>query len=112
MNKATDIARNMVMRYGMDETLGQAIYVEDQPRFLEGVIKPASAPGNYSQETAREIDTAVRALVDTAFNRATAILTRHRKELDNVAAKLLEKETINADELPKLPPEPEAQAAE
>ena len=112
LNKATDIARNMVMRYGMDETLGQAIYVEDQPRFLEGVIKPASAPGNYSQDTAREIDNAVRALIDTAFNRATAILTRHRKELDSVAAKLLEKETINADELPKLPPEPEVEAAE
>jgi cell division protease FtsH len=112
LNKATDIARNMVMRYGMDETLGQAIYVEDQPRFLEGVIKPASAPGNYSQDTAREIDNAVRALIDTAFNRATAILTRHRKALDSVAAKLLEKETLSAEELPKLPPDPESQAAE
>ena len=65
----------MVMRYGMDETLGQAIYVEDQPRFLEGVIRPLGMGGIYSQETAREIDVAVRALIDRAFARATKILT-------------------------------------
>ena len=112
LNKATDIARNMVMRYGMDETLGQAIYVEDQPRFLEGVVRPAGAPGNYSPETAREIDTAVRGLIDKAFDRATAILKRHRKDLDEVAAQLLEKETLSAEDLPQLPPEPESQAAE
>jgi cell division protease FtsH len=112
LNKATDIARNMVMRYGMDETLGQAIYVEDQPRFLEGVYRPPGANATYSQETAREIDTAVRKLVDKAFERATAILSRHRKELEEVAKKLLEQETLTAEDLPKIPPEPEAAAAE
>lgn len=114
LNKATDIARNMVMRYGMDETLGQAIYAEDQPRFLEGVMHPSNIGAIYSQETAREIDCAVRALIDAAFARATTILTRYRKELDKTARELLEKETLSGEELPKLPPEPKksTQAAE
>jgi cell division protease FtsH len=112
LNKATDIARNMVMRYGMDATLGHAIYVEDQPRFLEGVVRQPGISSVYSQETAREIDCAVRQLLDRAFERASAILTRHRAALDQTAAKLLEKETLEADELPKLPPEPQSRAAE
>jgi cell division protease FtsH len=106
LNKATDIARNMVMRYGMDETLGQAIYVEDQPRFLEGVIRPPGTGGIYSQETAREIDVAVRALLDRAYARATEILTRHRDLLEDTAKRLLAQETLSEDELPELPPEP------
>jgi cell division protease FtsH len=114
LNKATDIARNMVMRYGMDETLGQAIYVEDQPRFLEGVVRPPGMGGIYSQETAREIDVAVRALIDRAFERATAILTRHRDLLEDTAKRLLAQETLSEEELPELPPEPgeETKAAE
>jgi len=112
LNKATDIARNMVMRYGMDSTLGLAIYVEDQPRFLEGIVRQPGISSVYSQETAREIDCAVRKLLDRAFERATAILTRHRAALDETAAKLLDKETLEASELPKLPPEPQSRAAE
>ncbi len=105
LNKATDIARNMVMRYGMDETLGQAIYVEDQPQFLTGALRPPGMAGTYSPETAREIDTAVRDLIDQAFKRATAILTRHREDLEAVAAKLLKQETLVAEDLPEIPPE-------
>jgi cell division protease FtsH len=107
LNKATDIARNMVMRYGMDETLGQAIYIEDQPQFLAGMLERPGMAGTYSPETAREIDVAVRALIEKAFERASAILTRHRRELDAVAAKLLEKETLTTEDLPELPPEPD-----
>ena len=106
LNKATDIARNMVMRYGMDETLGQAIYTEDQPRFLEGVVRPPGLGGIYSQDTARETDVAVRELIDSAFARATEVLERHRDSLESTARKLLELETLTAEDLPKLPPEP------
>ncbi len=104
----------MVMRYGMDETLGQAIYVEDQPRFLEGVVRPGGMSGLYSQETAREIDVAVRQLIDEAFERASGILSRHRDVLEETAQKLLKQETLSEAELPKLPPEPgeAARAAE
>jgi cell division protease FtsH len=62
--------------------------------------------GIYSQETAREIDLAVRALLERAFECATAILTRHRDLLEDTAKRLLEQETLSEKELPKLPPEP------
>jgi cell division protease FtsH len=58
----------------------------------------------YSQETAREIDTAVRELVGQAFERATEILTAHRKDLDETAQLLLTRETLNAEYLPVIKP--------
>ena len=112
LNKATDIARSMVMRYGMDETLGHAIYAEDRPTFLEGTpAQPSMRIPWYSQETAREIDTAVRQLVGRAFERATSVLKKHRKELDETARLLLKRETLNAEDLPAISPDG-AKAAE
>jgi len=112
LNKATDIARSMVMRYGMDETLGHAIYAEDRPTFLEGTpSQPSMSIPWYSQETAREIDTAVRQLVGEAFKRATAVLKELRKELDETAQLLLQRETLNAEDLPAIGPD-DAKAAE
>ncbi len=102
--KATDIARGMVMRYGMDETLGQATYEQRQPLFLDGG-QSAPMPGetrSYSEKTASDIDAAVKTLLDAAFDKATAILGANRKLLDTTAGKLLEKETLTADELPKV----------
>jgi ATP-dependent Zn protease len=57
---------------------------------------------HYSEETAREIDCAVRELTDQAREKALAILTTFREELEESAARLLEKETLLADELPRL----------
>ncbi|NKB57657.1 MAG: ATP-dependent zinc metalloprotease FtsH [Alphaproteobacteria bacterium] len=101
LNKATEIARNMVTRYGMDPTLGHATYVEEPPRFL-GDIASQNLHGRYSEETAQSIDRAVRALIASAFSRATDILGRYRETLDQTAERLLEKETLMADELPAL----------
>jgi cell division protease FtsH len=101
LDKATDIARNMVMRYGMDETLGQVTYVEEQPLFLGGASIQRPQTRSYSEKTASQIDEAVRKLVQDAFDQATAILKRNRKILDQTAKKLLEKETLSAEELPK-----------
>ena len=112
LNKATDIARNMVMRYGMDETLGHAIYAEDRPSFLEGLPgQPGSGIPWYSQDTVREIDTAVRTLVGTAFDKATRVLKRHRKALDETARLLLKRETLNAEDLPAIEPDDTERAA-
>ena len=106
LNRATDIARNMVMRYGMDDTLGQVIYVEETPHFLDvSGVRVTSQPQLYSQETAREIDCAVRALVDRAYETARQILEANRKPLDEMASRLLEKETLVAEELPRIPKE-------
>jgi cell division protease FtsH len=107
--KVTDIARSMVTRYGMDPTLGQAAYETERGTFL-GL--PSEGGGRrFSEDTAREIDLAVRERIDQAYQRALEILRKRRGELTNLSHKLLEKETLTADELPRPTPPPEAEAA-
>jgi cell division protease FtsH len=98
--KVTDIARSMVMRYGMVQTLGHVAYEEDRPPYLGGPLPMGHR--EYSEETAREIDVAVRAIVEGAYEKALAILKRHRGALETWAKKLLEKETLVEAELAEL----------
>jgi cell division protease FtsH len=100
--KATDIARSMVMRYGMDEKLGQVAYEQDTAPFLDTPGAAAWQPRRYGEETAREIDTAVRDIVQAAFEHAREVLRQHRDSLEQGAAELLEKETLNEDDLRAL----------
>ncbi|MDH3671599.1 MAG: ATP-dependent zinc metalloprotease FtsH [Gammaproteobacteria bacterium] len=102
LDKATDIARNMVTRFGMSEELGQMTYEEQREGFL-GQAQGLTAR-NYSEETAREIDCAVRELTDSARERAMQILSTYRQQLDQGAKLLLDKETLVASELPRLEP--------
>ncbi len=98
--KVTDIARSMVMRYGMVKSLGHVAYEEDQSRFL---MTPGFQKNReYSEETAREIDIAVRDIVKSAYDTAVGILSKERKTLENWARKLLEKETLVVAELDEL----------
>ena len=90
--KVTDIARNMVMRYGMDERLGHLSYEEERAPLLPSPI--AVQERKYSEDTAREIDRAVREIVKSAFERALAIPKRHRNVLEDGARELLKKETL------------------
>jgi len=95
--KATDIARSMVMRYGMEEKLGNLSYQDPPSPFL-----PAGQPQSarqYSEETAREIDRSVRAISDTSFERAVSILTANRAVLEEGARQLLQKETLTEEEI-------------
>jgi len=111
LQKATDIARAMVTRFGMVESLGQVAF-EDQPQPLLGT--PPGSFGQerrYSEETAREIDMAVRQIVAKAFDRARGILTTKRALLERAAAVLLEKETLTEVELRALINEPAKTAA-
>lgn len=101
LGKATEIARNMVTRYGMDPVLGHATYAEEAPRFLGDIAAPFPQ-SRHSEETAQAIDRAVRKLIESAFDRATRILERHRAILDQTATVLLEQETLTAAELPDL----------
>ena len=96
--KATDIARNMVMRFGMDDTLGSVAYDEARPTFL-GPAAGAMPTRQFSEETAREIDLAVRAIVKKALDSALDILTRRRDALERGAEALLRQETLSAEEL-------------
>jgi len=90
--KVTDIARNMVMRYGMDERLGHLSYEEERAPLLPAPV--AVQERKYSEDTAREIDRAVREIVKSAFERALGILKQHRAVLEDSARELLKKETL------------------
>jgi cell division protease FtsH len=108
--KVTDIARSMVMRYGMVKGLGNVAYEEERAPFLGGPLPQGHR--EYSEETAREIDVAVRDIVKAAYDKALGILTREKEALERWARKLLEKETLVEAELADLrrslgaPPQP------
>jgi cell division protease FtsH len=99
--KVTDIARSMVMRYGMDERLGHIAYDEERPAML-GVPGNENRPRSYSETTAREIDRAVHDPIEKAFDRAVRILRERRRVLETAAVQLLEKETLNEEDLAAL----------
>ena len=99
--RATDIARGMVLRFGMDKGLGPVAWDTEQGQFL-GQPGAFWQPRRFSDQTAYEIDQAVRAHLETALARAIAILSDNRAQLDEGAASLLAHETLGADELPKV----------
>ncbi|MFM8991175.1 MAG: TRAP transporter fused permease subunit, partial [Alphaproteobacteria bacterium] len=100
--RATDIARAKVARYGMDAALGHVRYEDEGPRLLPMPGLASTARRDYGEATAREIDEAVRRLVEAAFARATATLVERRAALDRGAAQLLERETLAGPELAAL----------
>ena len=99
--KATDISRGMVLRFGMDDRLGPVAWDTEQGQFL-GQQGAFWAPRRFSDETAHEIDIAVRSHLEGALGRAVGILTVNRAALDEGAAALLSHETLGADELPRV----------
>jgi cell division protease FtsH len=100
--KATDIARSMVTRYGMVEKLGQVTFEDATHAFLGTPAGALPQERKYSEETAREIDIAVRNIVDSAFEKAVAILRSKRAVLERTATTLLEKETLTEADLRSL----------
>jgi cell division protease FtsH len=110
--KVTDIARAMVTRFGMVESLGNVTYEQEPHSFLGGPADVAMPmERRYSEETAREIDAAVRDIIKAAFERATGIIRAKRDVLERGAALLLERETLNEGDLRELVGRPK-QAAE
>ena len=99
--RATDIARAMVLRYGMSEALGNVTYDRERSPFLQPNV-PLPQERNYSDETAEAVDRAVRQLVDGAFDRAFGILQQNRALLDRTAAALLESETLEEPAIERL----------
>ena len=99
--RATDIARAMVLRYGMSDALGNVTYDRDRSPFLQPNL-PAPQERNYSEETAEAVDRAVRQLVDGAFQTAVGILQQNRGLLDRTAAALLETETLDEPAIERL----------
>src|SRR6202048_4072922 len=99
--RATDIARAMVLRYGMSDALGNVTYDRDRSPFLQPNA-PAPQERNYSEETAEAVDRAVRQFVDGAFQTAFGILQQNRSLLDRTAAALLETETLDEPAIERL----------
>ncbi|MBX6393306.1 MAG: cell division protein FtsH, partial [Burkholderiales bacterium] len=99
--KVTDIARQIVTRFGMTEQLGQAVLERQATTYL-GDQRIGLREKDYSEETAREIDIAVRKLIDEAYQRALALLTERRELLEEGAKLLLEKETLTPEDFPPL----------
>ena len=101
--KVTDMARDMVMRFGMDETLGPVSYETPRSPFMQGAPTPEGWNARrYSDETAHTIDQAVQHIVETSFERTVAILQAHRDPLERGARQLLEKETLEEADLRKI----------
>jgi cell division protease FtsH len=99
--KATDIARNMVLRYGMDEKLGHVAYERERQPHL-GTPPQGWFAREYSDETDRLIDHAVRELIGDAFDHAVAIVDAHRQLHEETAQLLLQKETLDGEDLEAL----------
>jgi cell division protease FtsH len=101
LRRATDIARDMVARFGMTPELGQVAYEAETGSFLVGQVQ-AWRPKDYSDGTAEAIDEAVRNLIANAFARARKILEVNRSLLEAEAGHLLDKETLDDEDLRKV----------
>ena len=100
LSKATEIARSMVTRYGMLPELGPLAYETEPNGYLPGIPQPQRRL--YSEQTAHDIDVALRGLVEAAHGRARRILEANRALLQEGAGQLLAKETLADAELAAL----------
>jgi len=108
LQRATEIALEMVTRYGMNPVVGQRTYMPAPQPFLPG---GSADRVTAAEATAREIDVAVRDIVDRAFDRATEILRSRRADLERGAELLLTKETLTAEEFAPIQPAAERRAS-
>jgi len=115
LENVSRIARAMVCEYGMSP-LGKMAFGRNQRNVFLG-RDLMDHQKDYSEDTAKQIDEEVRALVDAAYTRARSLLTENREKLDLIANRLIEKEIIDIDEtcdllgMPRPQPQPEENAA-
>ncbi len=99
--KVTDIARQIVTRFGMSEQLGQVVLEAQRSSYLgDSVVNMTQR--DYGEATAREVDLAMRGLVDEAYAQAKQILQNRKQDLDRGATLLMEKETLTPAEFPAM----------
>jgi len=94
IERATELARDMITKYGMSQAMGTVSYGDDGEVFLGAGYEKTRA---YSEASAAKIDEEVRALVDKAYKQCESILTAHKEQVQTVADYLLEHETMNAE---------------
>jgi cell division protease FtsH len=97
IKQASRLVRKMIMQWGMSKTMGPISYGDQEEQIFLG--KEIAVRRDYSEQTAREIDDEVRVLMNECHERARRVLTEHTNELHKVAAALLERETLDADDI-------------
>ena len=100
LEKVTETAKQMVMRFGMSERLGPRVFGHDRSQPFLG--REFSSEPDYSDEIAREIDDEIRRIVEEAHQTAKDILIERREGMDRISKILLERETIDAEQFEKL----------
>jgi cell division protease FtsH len=100
IEKVTETAKQMVMRFGMSERLGPRVFGHDRGQPFLG--REFSAEPDYSDEIAREIDDEIRRVVEEAHQTAKDVLSEHREAIDRISKILLERETIDAEQFEQL----------
>lgn len=100
IERATELARSMVTKYGMSDKLGPITYGSGNDEVFLG--RDYSHMRNYSEETAAEIDEEINAIIKNAYDRTKNILTEHIDRLHSVAKALIEREKIDGDEFKAL----------
>lgn len=122
IERATDTARSMVTRYGFSDKLGPVVYGHDDNEVFLG--RDYNSSKTYSEVIASEIDSEMRAIIHSAYDRAQEILSEHKEQLTQVAEYLIKHEKINGEQFIKLmngedldaveavPPQSEAKTAD
>jgi cell division protease FtsH len=100
LDRATKIARQMVTEYGMSDRLGPLTLGQKSGEVFLG--RDFASHPDYSDQVAFEIDSEIRVLIDRAHDEALEILTEYRERLDRIAAALIEKETVEKEDLVNL----------
>jgi len=100
LERATSLARRMVMEYGMSDELGPMTFGEREELVFLG--RNISEHRNYSESVARRIDSEVRRIIGEAYAQAMRVMAQHRQTLDSLARQLIEHETLDEDEVTTL----------
>ena len=111
LQRATDIARRMIMEYGMSEKLGPLTFVSE-PRSAHLDLAWGSQGREFSERTAQQIDEEIAGIIEETHRNVNKILTQRRDMLEKLAKILLEKESIDGEELKKFLAEVKAKIAE
>ncbi len=101
MERATKLAREMVTRYGMSDILGNRVYGRKNEMVFLG-RELGEHDKDYSEKVAALIDSEVDKFVEDGYKKATETITKNKKKLETVAAELIEKETLDADDFKKI----------
>lgn len=116
LERSTELARRMVCNWGMSEALGAVTFGKKEEQIFLG--REFAQHQDYSEETARLIDAEIRKIIETAEATAHRILTEHRPALDKLTKRLLERETVDGEEIDEIiaedggKPEPKPEPAE